>query len=149
MQCHLVDCVCVQVRDLLVPLVQPWVPLICSALASDPTAQATWPAKLAALRLGHAIASYFCKPLAAVMPQLMGASWQLLLALQVGGLAGVWLCKGSTGTRTQGCGQHTSLRMTRQWRLLAAAVTAGRPQRSFHCRAPLGLAGCFNGCHVC
>jgi hypothetical protein len=71
-----------QVRDLLVPLVQPWIPLVCSVLASDPSARAAWPTKLAALRLGQALANYFSKPLAAAMPQLMGAAWQLLLAFQ-------------------------------------------------------------------
>lgn len=74
---------CLQVRDLLAPLVQPWVPLVCGVLSSDPSARASWPAKLAALRLGHAVATYFNKPLAAAMPPLMGAAWQLLLALQV------------------------------------------------------------------
>jgi hypothetical protein len=74
---------CLQVRDLLVPLVQPWIPLVRGVLSSDPSARASWPAKLAALRLGHAIATYFSKPLSAAMPPLMGAAWQLLLALQV------------------------------------------------------------------
>lgn len=72
-----------QVRGLLVPLVQPWVPLVCAALGHDPAARPLWPTKLAALRLGQAVTSYFSKPLAAVMPPLMTASWQLLLALQV------------------------------------------------------------------
>jgi hypothetical protein len=75
--------VVLQVRDLLVPLVQPWVPLICGVLATDPAARPTWPVKLGALRLGLSITSYFSKPLAAAMPHLMSATWQLLLALQV------------------------------------------------------------------
>jgi hypothetical protein len=73
-----------QVRDLLVPLVQPWVPLVVSALSTDAAGRASWSTKLAALRLGQALATYFSKPLAAAMPPLMGAAWQLLLALQVG-----------------------------------------------------------------
>lgn len=77
-------CVLLQVRDLLVPLVQPWVPLICGVLSSDPAARAGWPVKLGALRLGLSITSYFSKPLSAAMPHLMSATWQLLLALQVG-----------------------------------------------------------------
>lgn len=82
------------------PLVQPWIPLVCSVLGSDPSAQGSWPAKLAALRLGQALATYFSKPLAAAMPQLMGAAWQLLLALQVGAcpccLAAAWCHGGVT-----------------------------------------------------
>jgi hypothetical protein len=78
-------CLLLQVRDLLVPLVQPWVPLICGVLATDPAARAAWPIKLGALRLGLSITSYFSKPLSAAMPHLMSATWQLLLALQVGG----------------------------------------------------------------
>jgi hypothetical protein len=81
------------VRDLLVPLVQPWVPLVVGVLSTDAAGRATWPTKLAALRLGQALATYFSKPLAGAMHPLMGAAWQLLLALQVGAvqaaLAGV------------------------------------------------------------
>ena len=72
-----------QVRDVLVPMVQPWVPLLCSVLSADPAARAAWPVKLAALRLSQALTAYFSKPLVAAMPTLMGATWQLLLALQV------------------------------------------------------------------
>lgn len=76
-------CDVLQVRDVLVPLVQPWVPLLCSVLSADPAARPSWTLKLAALRLAQALTSYFSKPLAAAMPPLMGATWQLLLALQV------------------------------------------------------------------
>ena len=42
-----------------------------------------WAPKCAALRLAHPLVAYFSKPLEAGMPQLMGATWQLLLGAQV------------------------------------------------------------------
>lgn len=101
-----------QVRDMLVPLVQPWIPLVCTVLASDPSARASWPTKLAALRLGQALANYFSKPLAAAMPQLMGAAWQLLLALQVG--VGAVTCHeahAGMAARPAECGFHCAQRV--------------------------------------
>ncbi|KAF6258143.1 armadillo-type protein [Scenedesmus sp. NREL 46B-D3] len=85
-----------QVRDMLVPLLEPWVPLICSTLTADikvrlrhrdtnPRGQAGragWAPKCAALRLAHPLVAYFSKPLEGAMPALMGATWQLLLAAQ-------------------------------------------------------------------
>jgi hypothetical protein len=46
--------------------------------------RASWAPKFAALRLAHPLVAYFSKPLDGVMPALMGATWTLLLAAQVG-----------------------------------------------------------------
>lgn len=45
--------------------------------------RASWAPKFAALQLAHPLVAYFSKPLHGVMPALMGATWQLLLAAQV------------------------------------------------------------------
>uniref|UniRef100_A0A383VNQ8 Importin N-terminal domain-containing protein n=1 Tax=Tetradesmus obliquus TaxID=3088 RepID=A0A383VNQ8_TETOB len=71
-----------QVRQMLVPLMEPWLPLVCSTLTSDIKDRGGWAPKCAALRLAHPLVAYFSKPLEAGMPQLMGATWQLLLAAQ-------------------------------------------------------------------
>ncbi|WIA28271.1 hypothetical protein OEZ86_010825 [Tetradesmus obliquus] len=71
-----------QVRQMLVPLMEPWLPLVCSTLTSDIKDRSGWAPKCAALRLAHPLVAYFSKPLEAGMPQLMGATWQLLLAAQ-------------------------------------------------------------------
>ena len=107
---------------MLVPLVQPWIPLVCTVLASDPSARASWPTKLAALRLGQALANYFSKPLAAAMPQLMGAAWQLLLALQVG-VRGVVLLAGVAARPA--------------WCAFYCAQRAQRADRSVPCTMPV------------
>ncbi|WIA08198.1 hypothetical protein OEZ85_007649 [Tetradesmus obliquus] len=71
-----------QVRQMLVPLMEPWLPLVCSTLTSDIKDRSGWAPKCAALRLAHPLVAYFSKLLEAGMPQLMGATWQLLLAAQ-------------------------------------------------------------------
>ncbi|KAF8072465.1 Ipo9 [Scenedesmus sp. PABB004] len=71
-----------QVRNMLVPLMSPWVPLVCGVLGADMQDRAGWPAKHAALRLAQPLVTYFSKPLEGSVPALMGATWQLLLAAQ-------------------------------------------------------------------
>lgn len=81
---------------MLVPIMQAWVPQVCAALTATPAASpATWGIQAAALRLAHQLVTFFSKPLAAAMPPLVAATWQLMLVLQVwepGGMAwgGVW-----------------------------------------------------------
>jgi hypothetical protein len=53
---------------------------MCAWLLQD---RASWAPKFSALRLAHPLVAFFSKPLEGVMPALMGATWQLLLAAQV------------------------------------------------------------------
>lgn len=80
-----------QVRDVLVPLMHTWVPLVTAALSSQPgingsssSSRAWWGIQSGALRLAHQLVTFFAKPLAAAMPVLMTAVWQLMVQLQVG-----------------------------------------------------------------
>ncbi|GIL64427.1 hypothetical protein Vafri_18355 [Volvox africanus] len=68
-----------QVRDLLVPLVDPWLPLLCGVVAQPMTIQDTsgWAIRMLCLKSLTQLISYFSKPLQQHVQHVMQASWEM------------------------------------------------------------------------
>ncbi|GLI67765.1 hypothetical protein VaNZ11_012019 [Volvox africanus] len=68
-----------QVRDLLVPLVDPWLPLLCGVVTQPMSIQDTsgWAVRMLCLKSLTQLVSYFSKPLQQHVQHIMQASWEM------------------------------------------------------------------------
>ncbi|KAG2426502.1 hypothetical protein HXX76_011729 [Chlamydomonas incerta] len=68
-----------QVRDLLVPLVEPWLPLLCAQVAAplDVEDTAGWATRMLCLRCLTQLVSFFSRPLQGHMQAIMGVCWRM------------------------------------------------------------------------
>ncbi|KAG2485990.1 hypothetical protein HYH03_015313 [Edaphochlamys debaryana] len=69
-----------EVRDLLVPLVEPWLPLLCAAVAQPLCAEdpSGWGVRMLALRCLTQLLTFFAKPLQPHVPAVSAACWGMV-----------------------------------------------------------------------
>lgn len=72
-----------QIRDLLAPLVQPWLPTLTTILASDVGLQdaTTWGVRMEALKVLVQLVMSFSKFIASGMPSILAACWKMFQSL--------------------------------------------------------------------
>ncbi|GFR51645.1 hypothetical protein Agub_g14062, partial [Astrephomene gubernaculifera] len=68
-----------QVRDLLVPLVAPWMPLLCAEVAAQLSAEDSsgWSVRMLCLKCLTQLMSYFSRPLQPHLQPVLAACWRM------------------------------------------------------------------------